>query len=299
MTVRAARAAQAGLGDRCGRLIVADNGSTDDSLEVLQRELPDAQLLANGENLGFARGVNPAIRRALELGCRYVAILNNDAVAAPGSLARAADLLDADPGLGIVGGKVLTSDGRLWFTGAKISALTGTASIPGQHEPDRGQWDLPRDVDGVTLAFAVVPRRSFDTVGLLCEDYVFGQEEWDFSHRLRLAGLRCRYDPSVQAVHDGDGSHDNADPRFVYLGYRNKLTYQARFLPRAVLVPWLAAFALYSRLGSTGAAQRRRGRLAGDAALRRRCAGAALRDALRHGRRIEWAHSASVGEATT
>src|SRR6266576_2659348 len=64
-------------------LIVVENGSTDGSLEYLQRHYPGVQLVINEINLGFAGGVNSGLKEALEQGCDSMALFNNDAVAEP------------------------------------------------------------------------------------------------------------------------------------------------------------------------------------------------------------------------
>ena len=110
-----------------------------------------------------------------------------------------------------------------------------------------GQCDSARDVTFVSLAFAVTRRDVIERVGLVANEYFFGQEEWDYSLRVRKSGYRLRYEPSIGCIHGGDGSHNNSSPEFVYNGYRNKLIFQQRYLPRWAFPVWRMAFGLYAR----------------------------------------------------
>jgi GT2 family glycosyltransferase len=291
LTVRAARSLLSALGECPGEVIVVDNGSVDDSLTVFAREVPTALVVANEANLGFARGMNRGVEAALVRDHDVVLVVNNDAEVDRHAISRIMRVLEHHNDIGVLGGKILTEDGRLWFAGNSFSRFTAGPTAHGHLQPDEGQWDLARDVEGVTLAFAAIPRATFDTVGLFCEDYFFGQEEWDFSTSVRRAGLRCRYEPSILAVHEGDGSHANADPRFVYHGYRNKITYQNRMLPAWAFWPWMVVFFAYALVQRADPGQGRRGALIGDRSYRRRCAVGAIRDFFRYGRRIEMSHA--------
>jgi GT2 family glycosyltransferase len=112
---------------------------------------------------------------------------------------------------------------------------------------DHGQCDSPRNVTFVSLAFAVARRDVIERVGLVANEYFFGQEEWDYSLRVRKAGYHLRYEPSIGCVHGGCGSHSDTAPEFVYNGYRNKLIFQQRYLRRWVFPVWRTAFVLYAR----------------------------------------------------
>jgi GT2 family glycosyltransferase/2-polyprenyl-3-methyl-5-hydroxy-6-metoxy-1,4-benzoquinol methylase len=111
------------------RVVVVDNGSTDDSVASVRRDFPGVTVLEAKENLGFAGGNNLAIEATEG---DYVALLNNDAVAEPGWLRRMVELAEADPKIGAVSSKILLLHDRL-----PVSVDVDGSFVPGQHDPRR------------------------------------------------------------------------------------------------------------------------------------------------------------------
>jgi GT2 family glycosyltransferase len=232
------------------RIIVVDNGSTDGSGKRLGTEFPEFQFILNPENLGFSRGCNVGIRAALnESDCGYVVLLNNDAVATPRFLEKAVEAAEANPQIGLVGGKVLYSpeSRKIWYAGGKVSRWRGQVVIRGFRETDQGQYDAPVEVGFVTGALMLIRRAVLEQVGLLPEEYFFGTEEIDYSLAVRRAGYKLYYVPEFLVYHEADGSHSNYDPKFVYNNYRGKLILQEKYLPRGLFALWKAIFAVYGR----------------------------------------------------
>ncbi|MDX6286401.1 MAG: hypothetical protein QOG53_1886 [Frankiales bacterium] len=229
-------------------VIVVDNGSGDGSSDRIRAAHPEATILQLEANTGFARGINAGLHWVLDRHEHDVIVfLNNDAILTPANLDRATNIVRKDPTIGMVTGKVLRHDGPIWYGGGRLLRLVGGVRINGQGQLDSGQCDRASDVTFLSLAFAVARREVVERVGLLSEDYFFGQEEWDYSLRVRRAGLRLRYEPSVVCLHGGDGSHKNTAPEFIYNGYRNKLIFQKTHLPRPVYWLWWLAFATYTK----------------------------------------------------
>ena len=228
--------------------LVIDNGSSDDSADLIARANPDVPIVRLPNNDGFARGMNAGLRWVLARGeYDVVAFLNNDAQLSADDLLRATDMIRKDHSIGLLTGKILRPDGRLWYGGGRLRRWRGGADHFGVGRPDRGQCDEAADVTFVSLAFAVTRRDVIERVGLLADEYFFGQEEWDYSLRVRKAGYRLRYEPSIHCIHGGQGSHNNSSPEYVYNGYRNKLIFQQRYLPRWAFPVWRTAFDLYAR----------------------------------------------------
>src|SRR5882672_9000502 len=102
------------------RIVLADNASFDGSAQRLQEEFSECLFVFNEENLGFARGCNRGIQIAMEdKDCAYVLLLNNDATISRDKLERAIQFADADPRLGVISGKLLSSNGlkTIWYAG--------------------------------------------------------------------------------------------------------------------------------------------------------------------------------------
>ena len=120
-------------------IVVVDNASVDDSLDVLAAlaaEIAPVPLtvLRNDVNLGFAGGVNRGIRHALESGSMAIALFNNDAIADPGWLAALAAVLDGDPGVAIATGRLLMADGRVSRQHRRLLLGVGSG-VPSRSRP--------------------------------------------------------------------------------------------------------------------------------------------------------------------
>lgn len=231
------------------RVIVVDNGSSDGSVERLEAAFPNHQFILNEKNLGFSRGCNPGIRTALaDEQCSYVLLLNNDSEVAQRFLEPAIDAAEADQQIGLVGGKILHSPESkiISYAGGEVTRWRGQIIVRGFNEIDRGQYDQPGEVGFVTGAFMLITRRVLEKIGLLPEEYFFGTEEQDYSFKVRRAGYKLYYVPGFVAYHQGDGSHWNWDPKYVYNGYRNKLIFQEKYLPPGIFPIWKMIFSVYA-----------------------------------------------------
>lgn|GEM_PF-493160 len=235
------------------RVVLVDNASGDGSLERLRDEFEHRGVicLANPENLGFAAGCNPGIVRALEDGCDYILLLNNDCVVhAPGFLEPAVALAQGDPTIGIVGGKILfwPHSSMIWSTGGFIGWWGAERHI-GHGAIDCGQYDRVTERSFISGALMLVRRAVIERIGLLPEAYFFGKEEWEYSTRARRSGFRLMYHPAFSVCHEASNSHEWTDPTYVYNGTLSRILYQRRNRSRFAYHAWRTAFAAYLRWG--------------------------------------------------
>ena len=181
------------------RVILVDNGSTDDSVAFVRARFPWVLIRENGGNVGFAAGNNAALRDET---ADIIVLLNPDMVLAPGGLAALAGAIAGDPAVGIVGGK-------LWYPGGEIiqhagGFITHPQALPGHHgigEPDEGQYDTPRDVEYLIGAAVAVRRTMLDEIGLMDEGFFLFFEDVDLCARARRAGYRVVYEPGATGIH--------------------------------------------------------------------------------------------------
>jgi len=197
------------------QLVVADNGSSDDSRELVAKLAPDTVLLALGGNLGFAAGVNAAIAACPP--SRAVLILNPDVRPAEGMAARLLEAL-GEPGNGIAVPRLVSSDGRLHYSlrreptvsrmvsQALLGRMAGRLSALGEVVSDPASYERPCTVDWATGAVMMVSRSCMDAVGPWDESFFLYSEETDFALRSRDRGFRTRYVPQAVAVHLGGDS---------------------------------------------------------------------------------------------
>lgn len=184
------------------RILLADNGSHDGSFERLQREFPEVETLEYATNLGFAAGINPAMRRALEAGSDYVLLINSDVLVAPDLLTRLAAAAEAHHEIGIMSPKTVweAHPDRLAGLGCRVKAfdieligwdVADTASI----------GDEPVVLECVFGSAMLLSRRMLEQVGLFDERFFFYYEDIDLCLRARDAGFLAAYLPSATVRH--------------------------------------------------------------------------------------------------
>ena len=218
------------------RILVVDNGSTDDSDARLRDAWPDVEYLQTGANLGYAGGNNAGIRHALARGAAAVWLLNNDARVAPDCLTHMAGALAADSRVGVVGSKVYYLDRPrvIASAGGVVDLRAGGATRHiGSDTQETGAYATPATVDYVPGCSMLVRRETFATVGLLDENYFLYFEDADFCLRARAGGFTVRYEPPAVVWHREGAQQGGVYSRaFVYYFLRNRLYFMKRFAPR-------------------------------------------------------------------
>jgi GT2 family glycosyltransferase len=201
-------------------VIVVDNGSTDGSQEMVACDFPNARLIRNSENRGFAAANNQAIRLAAG---RHLLLLNSDAAVEAGSVERMAFFLDGNAAVGVVGGRLRHPDGTFQSSFADFPGLGGELMLL----TGLSRWLLPpsypsypearsmhaREVEWVGGAYMMVRRKATETVGLLDEDYFMYAEEMDWCLRMHEGGWKVWYLPEAEATHWLGGSAQRVPER--------------------------------------------------------------------------------------
>lgn len=234
-------------------IVVVDNASKDESGKRLSDEHPELRFIINPANLGFAKGCNAGMRIALQdPECAYILLLNNDCVVTPAFLEPAIAMAEANPRIGLVGGKMLLSPElrTIWYAGGHINLWRGRAVVRGQGEVDDGRYDSPGEVGFVTGALMLIRREVTERVGLLPEEYFFGQEEYDYSVNVRRHGYVLFYVPEFVVYHYCGSSRklSDCDMAFIYLGYRQKMILQQKYLSRMQFAAWRLSLVVYGLL---------------------------------------------------
>jgi GT2 family glycosyltransferase len=214
------------------QIIVADNGSEDDSITVITHRFPDIFILENGLNLGYAEGNNRAITYAMEQGFDYILLLNNDAIVDPQVINSFISASQANPKAGVFGAKIyyLSEPRKIWFAGGKILSNFITFHEGGGEIDDGLSWEDIRPIDyacGCTLFFKsdVVKK-----IGALENNFFLLWEEVDFCYRARRAGFECLFVPKAIAWHKISASFKagNAECLQSYFMVRNRLLWIER-----------------------------------------------------------------------
>lgn len=182
-------------------IIVVDNASTDGSVETLQEKYPEIEIIRNKRNEGYAGGVNPGFRRAVELGAKYTAPFNDDAVADKQWLKRLADYLDANPKVAAAAPKVVTSDKERLDSTGDYYTNWGLPYPRGRREYALSKYDDQTDIFAATGASSLFRVKALQQVGLMDEDFFAYYEDVDLSFRLQLAGWNVAFVPGSVVYH--------------------------------------------------------------------------------------------------
>ncbi|MCM1031231.1 MAG: glycosyltransferase family 2 protein [Oscillibacter sp.] len=211
-----------------GKVVVADNHSDDNSVELLKRDFPSVEVLRFDKNYGFAGGYNQAIT---QIEAEYVVLLNSDVEVAPGWLQPLVETLDKHPDVAALQPKIKSWVKRDYFEYAGASGgyidRYGFPFCRGRilevTERDTGQYDNEASVFWCSGAALCVRRQVFLDCGGLDERFFAHMEEIDLCWRMQNAGYTLKVLPRSVVYHLGGGTLPMNHPRKLFLNYRNNL----------------------------------------------------------------------------
>ncbi len=273
------------------RVVVIDDGSSDDSCRHIRERWPEVEVVEIGHNVGVAAALNRAVS---ESDTELVALLNNDIELDPDWLVQLTAALDAHPRAGSACGKLLRFHDRSTIDAAgDLMLWSGAVVNRGHGMPDRGQYDSPQAVFASCAGAALYRRSAFEEVGPFDESFFAYLEDIDWGIRAQLVGLTAWYEPRAVGYHMGGATTSRRKGYFGRLQRRNTLLMIAKDFPAEGLLRhgwkialnqllWLAASARDGMLGEQLRAW-------GEAIL-------GLPGALRSRRRIQRGRRVSPGE---
>jgi GT2 family glycosyltransferase len=237
------------------RLVVVDNGSTDDSLRLLHERYPDTQILRAGRNLGFAAANNLAVRTYT--GTTWIALVNPDAYPEPDWLLRLMEAARKHPEYATFAScTVAASDPALLDGAGDVYHLSGRYWRRGNLRPRSERYLRGDDVFSACAAAALYARAAWDEVRGMDEDYFCYGEDIDLGFRLQLAGHKCLYVPEAIAYHEGSAVTQRRSEFSTYYGQRNLVWTFVKNMPPLLL--WtLLPYHLILNLGALGSCVRR------------------------------------------
>ena len=217
-------------------IIVADNGSTDHSIDLLQEKFPSVRILPFRENYGFAEGYNRAIQ---QIETPYVLLLNDDVEVTPHWLKPLLTFMNHHPEVAACQPKILSETNREVFEyagacGGFIDHLGYPycrGRIFNHVEKDRGQYDQVCPIFWATGAALLVRTDVFRKEGGLDKRFFAHMEEIDFCWRLRSRNYGIYCIPQSTVYHVGGGTLPKSHPRKTFLNFRNNLLMLYKNLP--------------------------------------------------------------------
>lgn len=192
-------------------IVVVDNGSSDDSVELINSECPEVKVISNPINVGLAGGVNIGLK---ETSGQYKLMLNPDIIVLDQAIAAMVDYLEDNPSVGIVGGKLLSPNGRLQYSCYEfyrpmtvIYRRTWLGKTQRGKKVVRGflmrdyDHETPADVDWLMGACLMASSQALRHVGGMDERFFLYFEDVDWCRRFWMAGWRVQYLPAATFSH--------------------------------------------------------------------------------------------------
>jgi GT2 family glycosyltransferase len=210
--------------------VVVDNNSADDSVESIRQHYPSVTVLSTGANLGFAGGVNHALRH-ISLG-RWVALLNPDAFPQQDWLGNLVASAERHPEYAAFGSRMFSDADQRHLDG--IGDAYHASGLPwrtGHGCTDSARYDTEREIFAACAAAALYRTEALEAVGLLDEEFFLYVEDVDLGFRLRLAGYRAMYVPNARIQHLGSAFVGKRSESQLYHGHRNLVWAYVKNMP--------------------------------------------------------------------
>lgn len=227
-------------------LIVVDNGSTDGSLELLEKEFKEAQVVSLGKNVGRSEALN--IGTKLSAGELVLHLDNDIRICDPALITKLVEKISSDSTIGVCGPMVLNMDSDIIQTmGAYVDLRSGTAiGAKGRNETDHGQFVEPFEVDYIVGCCIMFRRSILEKVGQYVSRYIVYYDETDLCLCVKKAGYRVVTDPRAKIMHRVSGSGSNMGDFSLFHFMKNRLLFMRRhggfidwlfFIPQFIIKP--------------------------------------------------------------
>jgi len=217
-------------------IFVADNASSDDSVELVQKEFPSVKVVLNEKNHGFAGGYNQALNK---IDTDYFVLLNSDVEVTSGWIDPIIAMMEKDVSIAAAQPKILSQADKTSFEYAgaaggfidKYGFPFCRGRIFNMVEKDNGQYNDARKIFWATGACMFVRAAAFKKVNGFDEKFFAHMEEIDLCWRLQKAGGSIWYCPDSTVYHVGGGTLHKSNPHKTYLNFRNNLMMLYKNLP--------------------------------------------------------------------
>ena len=237
------------------RVVVADNGSTDDSVSWLKNAYDGVHVIELPENMGFAGGYNAALEM---VDAHYFVLLNSDMEVSPGWIEPAIDLMENNPGIAACQPKIRSFDRPAYFEYAGASGgyldQYGYPFCRGRIfdtlEQDTGQYDDPVQIFWATGACLFIRADVFRQLSGFDSTFFAHMEEVDLCWRLHHSGYQVMVCPESVVYHVGAGTLPKSSPKKTFLNFRNSLWMLAKNLPPGALFRALLFRTIFDKLAA-------------------------------------------------
>lgn len=220
---------------------VADNASTDDSIDFLEKNFPQVGIIRNPKNGGFAYGYNASLG---QIKAEYYILLNSDVEVTKGWIEPIITLMDSNKKIGAVQPKIKSFTSPEYFEYA--GAAGGFIDVYGYPfcrgrifdtiEKDEKQYEGEKEIFWATGACLFIRTHLYHELGGFDEDLFSHQEEIDLCWRMKLIGYKVMYCSAAEVMHYGGGMLPKSNPFKTYLNFRNNLIILCKNHPSRTLI---------------------------------------------------------------
>lgn len=241
-------------------IFVVDNNSVDGSVQMLNNNFPDINVIANKENVGFSKANNQAIKSAKG---EYILLLNPDTIVEPDTFEKCIDYMDKHPDTGGLGVKMIDGKGKFlpeskrgfptpmvaFYKIFGLSALFPKSKRIGKYHLGYLSEDDINNVEVLAGAFMLIRKTVIDKIGLLDEDYFMYGEDIDYSYRIIKAGYKNVYFPKTRIIHYKGESTKKSSINYVFVFYKAMIIFAQKHFSQknARLFSVLINLAIYLR----------------------------------------------------
>ncbi|OPX50363.1 glycosyltransferase family 2 protein [Clostridium thermobutyricum] len=216
-------------------IIVVDNASTDKSVEKLLESFSDIHLIRESVNKGIAEGNNIGIKKAIQLDCEYILLLNNDTEVDKYMLT---NMLNKANERTLVTCKMFYFDekNKIWFAGGEILWGKGTTKHYGIDEYDTDRFNKSKYVEYSPTCSLLIHRNVFEDIGFMDEKYFLYFDDTDFIARANNKGYKIWYEASAKLWHKvSSSSGGNNSKLYNYYINRNRIYFINKFCNKRIL----------------------------------------------------------------
>lgn len=216
------------------KILIVDNGSTNDSVKILSEKFPNIEILQTGKNMGYAGGNNRGIERAIADGAEYVFILNNDTVVDENFLLPLVEAMVKDRKIGITGGTIYYYDAPdvIHNMGGYTSFYTGRSYAFGLNTVDEGQFNSPREIPQCCGAAMLIRASLVRDIGAFNEKFFIYCDEPEICTRVRKAGYKITFTPGSKVLHKEGRDSSRESGLSNFYGLRNRIWIERMYATR-------------------------------------------------------------------
>ena len=223
-------------------IYVADNASTDASIEVIQNQFPSVKIIQNTGNFGFAKGYNEALKYVEE---EYYALVNSDIEVTKNWLAPILEIFETQPETAIIQPKLLDFKSKTHFEYAgaaggfvdKFGYPFCRGRIFDTIEEDKNQYDDEIEIFWATGACFFIRKEVYRKLNGFDDTFFAHQEEIDLCWRAFNFGYKVKYTSKSIVYHVGGATLNEGNPKKTFLNFRNSLLMLTKNLPNEQLIP--------------------------------------------------------------